>query len=139
MSRELDAAIAVAHEVTREPKPAPKKAAPKPAKAKAAVPEKVGAPTVKVDKSGHRVRLRNIDHALEGSVTSRDCQEIRFRLEPDRWTEVPDAVYSMLRDKFYKPQEFRTTSWNGDPDNPQREQRTESYQEYIIEFPEESE
>lgn len=101
---------------------------------------KVGAPTVKIDRSGHRIRLRNIDHALEGSISSRDLKggEIRFRLEPNKWTEVPDEVYTMLKGKFNSPQEDTVPDWNGDPDHPQRQVRVEQSQEYTIEFPEES-
>lgn len=101
------------------------------------VSEKAGAPAVVVDRSGHRVRLRNLDHALEGCISSRKGEE-RFRLEPDVWTTVSDDIYSMLRGKFNKPQEFESTTWNGSATNPQREVRKEKYQEYTIEFPEES-
>jgi len=134
MSRELDAAVAVAHQITKAPKVIQAK---QPAVKAAKVPEKAGAPAVKVDKSGHRVRLRNIDHALEGCVSTRNGEE-RFRLEPNKWAIVSDAVYTMLRDKFYKPQEFETLDWNASKTDPQRQVRTESYQEYILEFPEET-
>lgn len=127
MPRDLDAAMGAAHELTREPvvqAPAAK------------VPVKAGAPAVKVDKSSHRVRLRNIDHALEGCISTRAGDE-RFRLEPNRWTTVSDAVYTMLRDKFNKPQEFEVVDWNGDLNSPKAQPRKESYQEYLIEFPDE--
>lgn len=131
MPRELDAAIGAAHEMTRH---RVVKTAAKPA---VKVPEKkVGAPTVKVDKSGHRVRLRNIDHALEGCVSSRGGEQ-RFRLEPNQWTVVSDDVYTMLKSKFYKPQVFESVDWNTSATDPQRTVRKEEYQEYIIEFPEE--
>ena len=128
MSRDLDAAIGTAHELTRE-----KTVIQAPVAAK--VPVKAGAPTVKVDKSGRRVRLRQIDHALEGCISSRSGEE-RFRLEPNVWTTVSEDVYTMLRDKFDQPQEFETINWNGSSTNPQREIRKESHQEYVIEFPE---
>ncbi len=101
---------------------------------------KPGAPGVVVDRSGHRVRLRNISHALEGSISSKDLKggEIHFRLEPNKWAEVPDEVYSMLKGKFYAPQESEVPDWNGDPNNPQRQRRVEQADGYVIEFPEES-
>lgn len=126
MPRDLDAAMGAAHEMTREP-----------VVQTAKVPVKAGAPAVKVDKSGHRVRLRSINHALEGCISTRNGEE-RYRLEPNRWTVVSDAVYNLLREKFYTPQEQEVVSWNGDPSNPIREVRTESHQEYIVEFPEEN-
>ena len=137
---ELDAAIGAAHEMTKV-KPAqthqkgPKKFVPPGAK----VPEKAGAPAVKVDKSDKRVRLRDLDHALPISISSRDGKDIKFELQPNVWTRVPDEVYEMLRSKFYKPQEYKVVDWNGDLNNPQRQPRTEAYQEYIIEFPDEAE
>ena len=131
MSRELDAAIGAAHEMTRQKVV---KAAPKPA---VKVPVKAGAPAVKVDKSGHRVRLRNIDHALEGCISTREGEE-RYRLEPNQWTVVSDAVYTCLRDKFYKPQTFEVIDWNASATDPRRQVRTDEYQEYIVEFPEEN-
>jgi len=102
----------------------------------AGVPAKGGAPSVKVEKSGHRIRLRNIDHALEGCVSTRQG-ETRFRLEPNKWTEVDDAVYSLLKEKFYAPIKTTVPDWNGDVNNPQRTERTEITQEYTIEFPDE--
>jgi hypothetical protein len=128
-TRELDAAVGAAHEMTRQPG-----LSNLPPVAK--VPVKAGAPVVKVDKSGHRVRLRNIDHALEGCISTHGGEE-RFRLEPNQWTIVSDDIYTMLRDKFYKPQTFSATDWNGDVNNPQRMDRVDQHQEYIVEFPEE--
>jgi hypothetical protein len=47
------------------------------------------------------VRVRNIDYALTGSVSSRDIgKPMRFRIEPNVWTQVPDEVYDMLKSKF---------------------------------------
>ena len=131
MSRKLDAAMGAAHEMTRQPSES--NLPPKVAK----VPEKVGAPTVKIDKSGHRVRLRQIDHALEGCISTRGGEE-RFRLEPNQWATVSDDVYTMLRDKFYQPQIMETVNWNASATNPQRSVTRDEYQEYIIEFPEEA-
>lgn len=138
MSRELDAAVAAAHQMTKEPKVIQAKSKPAVKKPAAKVPEKVGAPTVKVDKSGHRVRLRLLDHALEGCVSS-DGGEQRFRLEPNKWTKVSDDVYTMLRDKFYKPHVQESPNWNASATNPERSVTRDEVQEYIIEFPDEDE
>lgn len=47
------------------------------------------------------VRVRNIDYALTGSVDGKDTGAVlKFRLEPNVWTEVPDPVYEMLYNKF---------------------------------------
>lgn len=52
----------------------------------------------------HKVRVRNIDYALTGSVGSKDLgKSIKFRIEPNTWTEVPDEVYEMLKSKFSNP------------------------------------
>lgn len=139
MSRELDAAVASAHEMTKAPVVKPKPKSQKPVvKAAPKVSEKVGAPAVKVDKSGGRVRLRLLDHALEGCISTRDHGEIRYRLEPNKWTHVPEEVYILLRDKFYRPKEREVTDWNGDVNNPVKQTRMEvQNDEYVIEFPDE--
>lgn len=103
----------------------------------AIVPEKnLGAPKVKLERSGRRVRLRNLDYALEGCLSSRG-REVRFSISPNVWTEVPEEVYVMLRNKFDKPSSVQVTDWNGNPDNPQRYTRQESTNSYTIEFPDE--
>jgi hypothetical protein len=79
-----------------------------------------------------------MDHALEGCVSTHGGED-RFSLQPNQWTIVSDDVYTMLKGKFYKPQTFQTVDWNGDVNNPMRQTRSEAYQEYIIEFPEEVE
>ena len=101
--------------------------------------KKAGAPAVVVDRSGHRVRLRNIDHALPICLSTEDKGDIRVSLEPNRWTEVPDEVYEELKRKFYKPQEFSVPDWEvrGDQDPSRRAPRKEAYEEYTIEFPDE--
>jgi hypothetical protein len=81
--------------------------------------------------------LRNIDHALEGCIAA-DSGEQRFSLQPNEWTIVSDDIYTMLKDKFYKPQPYTVTDWNGDVNKPERKTRVDEYQEYIIEFPEET-
>lgn len=48
----------------------------------------------------HKVRIRNIDYALTGSVDVKDRKPIMYRLEPNKWTEVPDEVYEQLKSKF---------------------------------------
>ena len=101
--------------------------------------ENAGAPAVKVDHSGHRVRLRNIDHALEGCISTEKGDE-RYRLEPNKWTKVSDAVYEQLKGKFYEPKVTEVPDWEpgGENDNAKRAYRKESNQEYLLEFPDEA-
>lgn len=100
--------------------------------------KKAGAPAVALDRSGHRIRLRNIDHALEGCLSS-EGKEIRYRLEPNRWTEVPDEVYAELKAKFNKPQTMDVPDWEpgGEGQRSSRERRTEEIEEYVMEFSDE--
>ena len=49
------------------------------------------------------VRVRNINYALSGSVDAQGKTPIAFRLEPNKWTAVPDEVYEMLKHKFGNP------------------------------------
>lgn len=108
--------------------------------------EKVGAPTVKpsapavkIERSGNRVRLRNIGHALEGCISTKAGDE-RYRLEPNKWTRVSDAVYNQLKGKFYEPKVTEVPDWEpgGENDLAKRTPRQESNQEYHIEFPDEA-
>lgn len=46
------------------------------------------------------VRIRNISYALTGSVDGKDQRPMKYRLEPNVWTDVPDEVYSQLYSKF---------------------------------------
>ena len=100
-----------------------------------------GAPAVVVDKSGHRVRLRNIDHALPYCISTRDG-EIKGEIRPNVWTEVPDAVYEMLKSKFYNAHEqaFEVPDWRpgGESESAKQANRHEHYEEYTLEFPDES-
>jgi len=47
-----------------------------------------------------KVRIRNIDYALTGSVDIKNQKPITYRLEPNKWTDVPDEVYDQLKHKF---------------------------------------
>lgn len=52
----------------------------------------------------HKVRVRNIDYALTGSVDIKGAgKTLSFRIEPNVWTEVADEVYEMLKHKFGNP------------------------------------
>lgn len=139
--KELDAAIAAAHEASRvEPPKAAKKPAKKPVKKAAPVvakPVPVQAAEPASSRRGNRVRLRASGIPLEGSVSGRDIGEIRFKLEPNKTTYVPDEVYEMLKEKFLKPQVEDAPDWNGDVNNPQSRHRRDENQEYVIEFPDE--
>ena len=50
-----------------------------------------------------KVRVRNITYALTGSVGLGSGREIKYRLEPEQWTEVPDEVFAQLESKFGNP------------------------------------
>ena len=101
--------------------------------------EQPKAPKVALEKDGCRVRLRGTDHALDGCLSIEGGQEIRFRLEPDRWQTVHPAVAAMLRQKFEQPVERIVPNWNpgGVNDAPIRTPRVERRNDPIIEFPEE--
>lgn len=50
-----------------------------------------------------KVRVRNINYALTGSVDIEGRKSIKFRIEPNIWTEVADEIYDMLKHKFGNP------------------------------------
>ena len=97
-----------------------------------------GAPAVIVERSGHRVRLRNLDYAIEGCLST-EKEEIRYRLEPNKWCDVPDNVYQELKHKFSRPQVTESTDWEpgGEGARAERVQRRDEHQEYILEFSDE--
>lgn len=47
-----------------------------------------------------QARIRNIEYALTGSVDIKNQKAITYRLEPNKWTDVPDEVYAQLKHKF---------------------------------------
>ena len=47
-----------------------------------------------------QVRVRHIEYALTGSVDIEGGQSFKYRLEPERWTDVPDEVFTQLENKF---------------------------------------
>ena len=47
-----------------------------------------------------QVRIRNISYALTGSISSKQQRDIKYRLEPNVWTDVPDEVFEQLKHKF---------------------------------------
>lgn len=94
-------------------------------------------PKVVMDKDGYRVRLRNLSHALEGCIVDGTTgAEIRYTLEPNRWTKVHPAVYDMLKRKFDTVREVEVPDWDpgGDGQAPVQRNRTEAQQPYIMEF-----
>lgn len=97
--------------------------------------QKAGAPAVVVDRSGHRVRLRNLDYPLEGCISTSE-REIRYRLEPNKWAEVPVEVYNLLKVKFSRPQSQTVPDWEpgGEGQRAEKSNRVEEHQEYILEF-----
>jgi hypothetical protein len=46
------------------------------------------------------VRIRNITYALTGSIDAKGKPPMKYRLEPNVWTEVPDEVFEQLKNKF---------------------------------------
>ena len=102
--------------------------------------KKPGAPGVVIDRSGKRVRLRNIDHPLPWCVSTRNGEK-RGQLIPNVWCEVPEEAYSMLKSKFQDAESFEVPDWSpgGEHDRPKSANRREHYRdEYVIEFPDEA-
>lgn len=94
-------------------------------------------PKVVMDKDGYRVRLRGLSHALTGCIVDGDTgKEIRFSLEPNRWTKVEPPVYEMLKRKFDQIGEREVPDWEpgGDNQSPAKRNRVESKPGYIMEF-----
>lgn len=94
-------------------------------------------PKVVMDKEGYRVRLRGLTHALAGCIVDGDTgQEYRFSIEPNRWTKVAPQVYTMLKNKFDRIEEYEVPDWEpgGDNQAPVRMPRMEQKPGYIIEF-----
>lgn len=85
-----------------------------------------------------KVRIRNIDYALTGSVDIQGKKPIMFRLEPNKWTEVPDVVYTHLKNKYGNPQTHDVPAALPSPDGNYYgypgQTRTEQHLQYLIEF-----
>lgn len=80
------------------------------------------APKVALDSKKRRVRLRGADHALPCTVMGEN-REISVTLQPNRWMEVPEEIYQMLKSKFGRTQEREVPDWDS-----QRIERTPRYE-----------
>ena len=90
------------------------------------------------------VRVRNITYALTGSVmgtdsAGRQVRDMKYRLEPNVWTEVEDEVYTQLYSKFGNSRFSEAPNslpgsngdYNGSPGQVRAEQVNS---QYLIEF-----
>lgn len=96
----------------------------------AAVEEKQDTPKVALDSKKRRVRLRGADYALPCTIMGEN-REISITLQPNRWTEVPEEIYQMLKHKFGRPVEREVPDWDTQRD--ERTPRMESVNAPIIE------
>lgn len=102
----------------------------RPKKAEAPV-EMTPEPRVALDSQRRRVRLRGADHALPCTISG-GGREISVTLQPNRWTDVPEEIYQMLKQKFGRAQrEVEVPDW--DSHRIERTPRYESTQAPIIE------
>lgn len=62
--------------------------------------DKVVTEAPKAAAKGGRVRLRNCDYPLTGSINIDKQKPIKYVLHPNVWTEVPAEVYDILKRKF---------------------------------------
>lgn len=89
-------------------------------------------------RAGMRVRLRD-DTPLHGSLNVEGKRAVRYCLEPNRVTEVPEPVYRELKRKFGLEQERWVPDLEANEKSPHKanEQpilRSEPKPGYIIEF-----
>ena len=86
-----------------------------------------------------QVRLRGEDFPLEGAFDRRGKGLERFRLEPDRVTNVSESAYAFLKQKFAVEQERWVPDHDANEKAPHKRgqapaMRQESKSGYIIEF-----
>lgn len=87
-----------------------------------------------------RVRVRNIDYALTGSVDSKELgKTLSFRLEPNVWTEVADELFEMLKHKFGNARYSEAPASLPGPDGnyygfPGQQRAEQSNGQYLVEF-----
>ena len=90
------------------------------------------------------VRVRNITYALTGSVSGSDengrqLREMKYRLEPNVWTEVPDPVFDQLMSKFgnskFSDAPNALPGANGEYyGNPGQTRAEQTNSQYLVEF-----
>ena len=85
------------------------------------------------------VRIRNIEYALTGSIDAKDSKPIRYRLEPNKWTPVPDEVFEQLKHKFGNAKFSEAPSNLPDPQGnyygyPGQTKAEQTNSQYLIEF-----
>ena len=84
-----------------------------------------------------QVRVRNIDYPLEGSLNI-EKETIRFRIQPNVWTEVRPEVRDMLKLKFSSAKEYEVPASlpneHGDYYSAPGSTRREQHLQYLVEF-----
>ena len=90
-------------------------------------------------RTGGRVRLRNCDYNLTGSINMEGKKPLRYCLVPNTWVEVPEEVYDMLKRKFAEPRYTSVPDSLPGSDGftynaPSGSTRREQQQQYVIEF-----
>ena len=85
------------------------------------------------------VRVRNLPYALTGSVDAKGQRTVKYRLEPNVWTEVPEEVYTQLYSKFgnarYSEAPNSLPASNGEYTGEPGQSRAEQVNgQYLIEF-----
>jgi hypothetical protein len=100
----------------------------------------MGPGTGVITQTKRRVRLRQSNHALEGAIDCEGKGLVRYRLEPERWTEVPEQVYHELKSIYGEPRYTDVPDPDANERNPhspgdgQTAMRRDVIQEYLIEF-----
>lgn len=87
---------------------------------------------------GYRVRVRNIDYPLNGSLSIEGGTSIKWSLPPGQWVSVEEPVYNFLKHKFGEPRMYEVPAAlpdsNGNYHMPTTATRVETHQQYLVEF-----
>ena len=86
----------------------------------------------------YKVRVRNIEYPLSGSMTMDDGKTIKWSLPPGQWVTVDEPVYKFLEQKFKDPRSYEVPAAlpneQGSYNVPPTHTRWEQAQQYLIEF-----
>ncbi len=85
------------------------------------------APGVVMERSGGRVRLRGLKWSLPVTLDTEKRGRIHATIQPNRWTEVPEEIYTFLKTRFDSPRYTEIPDVEANERNPHKPGEAPTY------------
>ena len=77
-------------------------------------------PAIVLERKSGEVRLRGLKWPLPVTLDSEEKGRVRVTIQPNKWTRVPDEVYSFLKTRFDSPRTTLIPDVEANERNPHR-------------------